>query len=127
MLQARSGFIGARCLPTTEENLHALALKDATKKILSSFASPEDGMPFASCGRTKYTKLLDIIMPRVELLCADGASDEQLALDFMFGIFPGLKVASRDLCHSVRRVASRTCIADPYCKKVFLERIHEIL
>ena len=119
-LEARSGFIGARHLPTTEENLHALALRDATVGILEDFASPKCAMPLSANVRTKYSKILQKLVPQIEMLCADGASDEQLALDLMYKEFPSLKVATRDLCHSVRRVASRTTVADPYSKRVLL-------
>ena len=77
-------------------------------------------MPFSDSGRTCYSKLMATILPKIEMLCADGASDEQLALDLMYKVFPNLKLATRDLCHSVRRVASRTSVADPFCKRVLL-------
>ena len=119
-LESRSGFIGARHLPTTEENLHALALRDATIAILQNFAVPNDMMPFSDSYRTGYSKFMARMLPKIEMLCADGASDEQLALDLMYKVFPSLKLATRDLCHSVRRVASRTSVADPFCKRVLL-------
>ena len=126
-LEARCGFIGARHLPTTEENVHALALRDATVAILEDFASPKYDMPLSEHKRTKYSKIMQKLVPQIEMLCADGASDEQLALDLMFKVFPSLKIATRDLCHSVRRVASRTTVADPYSKRVPLVLNPEML
>ena len=120
-LEARSGFLGAHHLPSSEHNVHALALRDSTMKVLWDMACPPYGMPLCNGSRTAYTKFLKVALPKIELLCADGASDEQLALDFMFRIFPALKVATRDVCHSIRRVASRTSVADPYCKRVLLD------
>ena len=122
-LEAQAGFVGTRHLPTTEQNVHALALRDATMSVLKELACPSSCMPFSRVPRTKYSKFLAVVLPKIELLCADGASDEQLALDFMFRSFPNLKVATRDLCHSVRRIASRTSVADPYCKRVPLDSI----
>ena len=98
--------------------------RDATETVLKEFASPSCPVPFSKIARTKFTKFLPRFLPKVEALTADGASDEQLALSMMFdgGGFPNLKVITRDLAHSMRRVASRTSFADPYLRKVFLSK-----
>ena len=123
-LEARSGFLGAINLPVELEHLHATAIRDATETVLKEFAAPSCPMPFCRTARVKFQKFLPRFLPKVEALTADGASDEQLALSMMFdgGGFPNLKVLSRDLAHSMRRVASRTSFADPYLKKVLLSK-----
>ena len=123
-LQARSGFLGTINMPLELEHLHATAIRDATETVLKEFASPSCPVPFSKIARTKFTKFLPRFLPKVAALTADGASDEQLALSMMFdgGGFPNLKVITRDLAHSMRRVASRTSFADPYLRKVFLSK-----
>ena len=104
------------------DHVHALALREATEGVLKELACPTTGLPMVKTERTQYTKWLPRLLPKIESMVADGASDEQLALNWLFGgdKFPNLKVTSRDLAHCMRRVASRTSFADPYLKRVQL-------
>ena len=121
-LEHRGGFIGAFHLVQELDHVHALALRKATETILKELACPTTSMPMVRTERVQYTKWLPRLLPKIESMVADGASDEQLALNLLFGgdKFPGLKVVSRDLAHCMRRVASRTSFADPYLKRVQL-------
>lgn len=42
-------------------------------------------MPKVKAERAQLTKVLPRMLPKIEAMVADGASDEQLALNFMFG------------------------------------------
>ena len=121
-LEHRGGFIGAMHLAQELDHVHALALRAATESILKELACPDSVMPMIKTEREQFTKWLPRLLPRVESMVADGASDEQLALNLLFGgdKFTNLKVISRDLAHSMRRVASRTSFADPFLKRVQL-------
>ena len=121
-LDHRGGFIGAVHLAQELGHVHALALREATESILKELACPGSVMPFIRKEREQFTKWLPRLLPKVESMVADGASDEQLALNLLFGgnKFSNLKVISRDLAHSMRRVASRTSFADPFLKRVQL-------
>ena len=119
-------------MPSSELHLHACALKSATEKILMNFAMPPSCMPLTPRGgkhrsvREKYTKLLKIILPKIELVTADGASDEQLTMQLLFaGELSGLKMTCRDLAHCSRRIANRSCFADDYLQKVLLGNVAE--
>ena len=119
-LNDRSGFLGAFHLPQEIEHLHALAIRKATETVITEFAEPGLKFPCSKKRRCDFKKFVPRFLPKVEAMTADGASDEQLALNLMFGgdKFSGLKIVTRDLAHCMRRVASRTTFADPYLKKV---------
>ncbi|OLP94103.1 hypothetical protein AK812_SmicGene23913 [Symbiodinium microadriaticum] len=125
-LKDRSGFIGAYHLPQEIEHLHALAIRKATETLITELAEPAEKFPFSLKRRCGFTKFMPRFLPKVEAMTADGASDEQLALNLMFGgeKFSGLKIVSRDLAHCMRRVASRTTFADPYLKQVMDLFVH---
>ena len=122
-LVRHAGFFGSAHLPSEEQHLHAAASKRATENVLSETAMPQHGMPFSNkCKRrTAYTKLLPKMLGKIELLTADGASDEQLTLQLLFqGKLTGLLLTCKDVAHAMRRVASRTSFADPFLQKVCL-------
>ena len=124
-LAVRHGFIGALRLPSEKEHLHALAVREAMEGVISEMACPAGTFPGSTRKRERFGKFIPRLLPKVEAMTADGASDEQLALSMMFGgdKFTSLKLAARDLPHSMRRVASRTSFADPYLKSVLLSAI----
>ena len=120
-----SGVIGACHLPSEVGHLHAQALKQATEKILEEMAVPTSRMPRRSQKRTAlregFKKFLPRLFGKIEMIAADGAADEQLTLQLLFGgRLRGLLFQYKDLAHAMRRVANRTTFADPYLKKVFL-------
>lgn len=84
-LEHRSGFLGASHVAKEQSHVHALALRAATEKLLSEVGCPEGTMPLTRVERTQLTKALPRMLPKIEAMVADGASDEQLALNFMFG------------------------------------------
>ena len=123
-LAQREGAIGARHLPTEAGHLHARALKDSTEQILKDLAVPVHSMPYAPktkkvVPREQYRKLLNVMLPKIEMVTADGASDEQLTLQLLLdGQLSNLLLTCRDLAHCARRIASRSSFADEYLKKV---------
>ena len=84
-LEHRSGFLGASHVAKEQGHVHALALRAATEKLLLEVGCPAVRMPLTRNERTQYTKALPRMLPKIEAMVADGASDEQLALNFMFG------------------------------------------
>ena len=126
-LVRREGVIGASHLPTETGHLHAQALKGSTEQILGDLAAPRVSMPTPSRtskpkSREAYAKLLPKILPKVEMMAADGASDEQLTLHLLCkGQMKNLLLQSKDLVHATRRIANRTCFADGYLKKLCLD------
>ena len=126
-LERRLGALGAARVPSSELHLHAAALKSATEKVLLQFAMPEDKMPSpggktrrVSVQREGYTKLLGNLIPKLEMLTADGAADEQLTLRMLGKELTGLKLTCKDLAHCSRRIANRSVFADDFLKKVLL-------
>ena len=119
------GVIGACHLPSEVGHLHAQALKQATERILEEMAVPSYRMPARGqkhgAAREGFKKLLPRLFGKIEMITADGAADEQLTLQLLFGgRLRSLLFNYRDLAHAMRRVANRTTFADSYLKKVFL-------
>ena len=121
----RNGYVGALHVPLELDHVHAPAIRRASEIIMKELAIPASNMPHSKHPREDYPKFLRQMYPKVEALAADGASDEQLALNMLFGgdLFPNVIAQSRDLPHSMRRVASRTSFADPYLKRVCFDFI----
>ena len=121
----RNGYVGALHVPWELDHVHAPAIRKASEIIMKELAMPASNMPHSKHPREDYAKFLMKIYPKVEALAADGASDEQLALNMLFGgdHFPNLLAQSRDLPHSMRRVASRTSFADPYLRRMCFDFI----
>ena len=121
-LEVRHGFVGAVFLPSFN-HLHAIAIRQATECVVNELACPSSKYPFTAIERDEYTKSIPRLVPKIEAISADGAADEQLALQMMFGgqMFHSLKIVTRDLPHCMRRVASRTSFADPFLKLVPLD------
>ena len=123
-LQERHGYVGALHMPAELQHVHAPAIRKASELVLQELAMPGLKMPFSDEPREEFPGFLAKLYPRVEALTADGASDEQLALNMLqASSFPNLKATSRDLPHSMRRVASRTSFADPFLKKTCFDMI----
>ena len=123
-LEERHGYVGTLHVPAQLQHVHAPAIRKASEILLKELAVPGQQMPFSDQGREEFPGFLAKLYPRVEALAADGASDEQLALTMLqASSFPSLKATSRDLPHSMRRVASRTSFADPYLKKTCFDAI----
>ena len=123
----QEGVIGALHMPTEEGHLHAQALKSSTERLLNDLATPKAVMPSTARGtkgkcRESFEKLLSRMLPRVEMMAADAAPDEQLSMQLLCeGRMRNLLVHSKDLAHATRRVANRTCFADGFLKKVCLD------
>ena len=121
-LSQGQGFVGAVHMPSKQEHLHARAIKQATEQALSDLACPTGCFPGyrgKHVKRTAYTKFLPQLLPKIEAVTADGAPDEQLSLTMLCGSkLPNVLMTCKDLAHSMRRVASRTCFADPCLKRL---------
>ncbi|CAE7822111.1 unnamed protein product [Symbiodinium sp. CCMP2592] len=105
------GLLGLDCTPGTKSE----DLQEATVRILSRF-----------CGGD--LRLMARISEKVEMIDADGASDEQRTLNLLSGragavrstMFPNIRIRVRDPTHCARRLSANPWAVDPYLSQTFL-------
>lgn len=68
-----------------QQPLLFLADCGSKEQTLLELGCPKESMPKVKAERAQLTKVLPRMLPKIEAMVADGASDEQLALNFMFG------------------------------------------
>ena len=126
-LEQSHGVIGCCHLCDSGFSLSAIGLVEAVKYILAKLwfvddlnLSSSDGCDSAWRDVEASQQVLRGVCGKVEVLCADAASDECLGAKILDGtrgnspLFPAVKMRAYDRAHACRRVLQRAWLADDY-------------
>ena len=127
-LDVTTGFLGQ----LQHQGMNSVEVAACVRKAVRRLCTRRQPHPCMNRSRTKPTVVAraeHLILKRIEMITADGAANEQLALKLLHpmsartskvgvGKLPGLKLILRDKAHASRRLTERTFRSDPLLQQI---------